>query len=36
IMQIRRKIEEEPGNPKIIITEPGVGYRLIDESGSGG
>ena len=30
IMQIRRKIEEDPGNPSIIITEPGVGYRFIE------
>ena len=29
ILQIRRKIEEDPSNPKCIITEPGVGYRMI-------
>jgi two-component system, OmpR family, KDP operon response regulator KdpE len=28
-LQIRRKIEEDPSNPKVLITEPGVGYRLI-------
>lgn len=29
INQIRRKIEENPAQPKYIITESGVGYRLV-------
>lgn len=29
ILQIRRKIESDPANPEIIITEPGVGYRML-------
>ena len=25
---LRRKLEADPANPKLLITEPGVGYRL--------
>lgn len=28
IGQLRRKIEPDPDNPKILITDPGVGYRF--------
>jgi two-component system KDP operon response regulator KdpE len=28
ISNMRRKIESEPARPQLIITEPGVGYRL--------
>ena len=29
VKQIRRKLEEDPTRPKQILTEPGVGYRLL-------
>ncbi len=28
VAQIRRKIEQNPSIPQILITEPGIGYRL--------
>ena len=26
--QLRQKLEDQPAEPKIIVTEPGVGYRI--------
>lgn len=31
---IRRKIEQNPGDPKYIFTEVGVGYRMLEEESS--
>ncbi len=28
INQLRQKLEPEPAAPRLILTEPGVGYRL--------
>jgi two-component system KDP operon response regulator KdpE len=28
ILQLRRKLEDDPANPKLLLTEPGIGYRL--------
>jgi two-component system KDP operon response regulator KdpE len=28
VTNLRRKIEREPASPRLIVTEPGVGYRL--------
>jgi len=30
--QLRQKIEPKPDEPSIIVTEPGVGYRLADQA----
>jgi len=31
VAQVRQKLEAEPSSPSIILTEPGVGYRLATE-----
>lgn len=31
ILNLRRKLEDDPTRPQCLITEPGVGYRLLDE-----
>ncbi|MCC6342448.1 MAG: response regulator transcription factor [Bryobacterales bacterium] len=32
VSNLRRKIEADPSRPKYIVTEPGVGYRLLPPS----
>jgi two-component system KDP operon response regulator KdpE len=26
--QLRQKLEDDPSDPRLIVTEPGVGYRF--------
>ncbi len=30
IGQLRQKVEEQPADPRIILTEPGIGYRIAE------
>ena len=30
VSHLRRKIEPDPARPRYVLTEPGVGYRLVD------
>jgi len=31
VAQLRRKLEADPARPRYLLTEPGVGYRLVEE-----
>jgi two-component system KDP operon response regulator KdpE len=31
VARLRRKIEKDPQSPRYLLTEPGVGYRLVTE-----
>ena len=35
ISSLRRKLEADPARPRHIVTEPGVGYRLVNSRGMG-
>ena len=31
--ELRRKVEVEASRPQLLLTEPGVGYRMRDSEG---
>jgi two-component system KDP operon response regulator KdpE len=31
VKMLREKVEPDPARPRVLVTEPGVGYRLIAE-----
>lgn len=35
VMQLRQKLELDPTQPQLLLTEPGVGYRLLVRTGEG-
>jgi two-component system KDP operon response regulator KdpE len=30
MVQLRAKLEADPAEPALLLTEPGVGYRLVE------
>jgi two-component system, OmpR family, KDP operon response regulator KdpE len=32
VAHLREKLESDPARPRLVVTEPGVGYRLLEES----
>jgi two-component system KDP operon response regulator KdpE len=36
IVHLREKLESNPSQPRLILTEPGIGYRLVEEGLGGG
>jgi len=35
LSQLRKKLEREPGSPRHLLTEPGMGYRFVPDASDG-
>ena len=35
LAHVRRKLEPEPGRPRYLLTEPGLGYRFVASAEAG-
>ncbi|HKF95391.1 MAG TPA: winged helix-turn-helix domain-containing protein, partial [Gammaproteobacteria bacterium] len=35
VQRLRQKLQDDPTDPRYLLTEPGVGYRLSIQDGNG-
>jgi two-component system KDP operon response regulator KdpE len=32
VARLREKLESDPSRPALLLTEPGIGYRLVEKT----